>query len=53
MFTIWLVNKTELLTHPLLVWGLRILILAVCLLVAAFLNTGVVLAEPSWGGVGG
>jgi hypothetical protein len=53
MFTNWLANKTELITHPAMVWGLRILILVVCLLVSAFLNTGVALAEPGWGGVGG
>ncbi len=53
MDTKWLANRTELLNHPGMIWGLRMLILAISLLAAAFLNTGVALAEPGWGGVGG
>jgi hypothetical protein len=53
MYTNWLAKNMELLTHPAMVWGLKILILAISLLVAAFMNTGVALAEPGWGGVGG
>lgn len=53
MVTKWLANRTELLNHPATIWGLRMLILAISLLAAAFLNTGVALAEPGWGGFGG
>jgi hypothetical protein len=43
----------KLLTHPGVLIGLRVLILVITLIIAFFVKTGVVSADPGWGVVGG
>lgn len=53
MFSYLWTHSINLITHPAIRVGVKILILAAILTVAAFLNTGVAMADPGWGGVGG
>jgi hypothetical protein len=43
----------QLLTHPGVLTGLKVLILLITLIIALFVKTGVVSADPGWGVVGG
>jgi hypothetical protein len=42
-----------LLAHPWVLTALKVIILAITLIVAFFVKTGVVSADPGWGVVGG
>jgi hypothetical protein len=42
-----------LLAHPGVLMGLKVLILVITLIIALFVKTGVVSADPGWGVVGG
>jgi hypothetical protein len=52
-----MVNKIRLskiwLAQPTVILTIRVLILVAVLTLAVFANTGVVHADPGWGGVGG